>query len=430
MFTTTGAGLHCCMACALVLLPPAPAMAAQESFRGETVTTRPRPEVSPLGIVAGGFVILPRLTLATVYDDNVLATAADEQSGFRTEVSPGLAVHSDWRNHALNAYADANVGRNSEFSSENYEDWSVSVDGRLDVRRTVKLFGGIAGGHDHVDRTSPDDANGLEPTEYDHANIFGRYLQQFGRFSLRLDAAATRNDYQDVVGIRNGSPIPVNQDDRDRNEYRLSVRSGYEIAPDYEAYIRFTSDRRDYDDLQDVIHADRSSQGYEGVAGVALDLGGITFGDVFVGYLNQDYEAPFPDIGTPVFGTALYWNPSGLTTVSLAVQRSINEAINAGFSGYTRTQTSVVVDHELRRDLLLKAGIHYSEDEYAGVGPATRDDKTYDLHLGPTFLTSRYFHISLQYHYLSRESDDNTVTAGTSEKFDKNLLLIQLNTQL
>lgn len=418
-----------CTACLLILLPPAAASAADELPRGETVQNRARPEVTPQGVVMGDFVIFPRLSLAGAYDDNLLASDTDERSGYRFKFAPEVAARSDWGNHALNFQASAEAGQNSEFSSENYQDWAVGTDGRLDILRTLRLYAGATGGHDHVERTAPEDSSGLEPTEYDFATAFGRYEQQFGRISLRLSADVLRNDYQDVPGIINGNRVTINQDDRDRNEYRLGVRGGYEFIRDYEAFLRLTGNRRDYDDLLDVSNTDRSSEGYESVAGIALDLGGVTFGDVYAGYLNQNYKTPFPDIDTPVFGTNLFWNPSGLTTVSFGVQRSINEAVNIHFSGYTSTETSLAVDHELRRDFLLRAGIDYTADEYTGIGSAARDDETYHLQLAPTYLANRFLHISLQYHYLQRDSDDNTATS-LHDKFDKNLFILQLDTQL
>lgn len=413
----------------LFLLHSAAVVAADAPQRGEALLDRPRPETAPLGVRMGDFLVFPRLSLAAAYDDNILASDSDERSGYRLEIAPEVTARSDWGNHAANFLARAETGQNSEFSSEDYQDWEVGGDGRLDVLHTINVYAGATAGHGHVERTAPEDRNGIEPTEYDFASAFGRYGQRFGRYSLQLNAELLRNDYQDVPGIINGNRVTINQDDRDRTEYRAGVRGGYEFIRDYEAFVRLTRNRRTYDDVLDITGTDRSSEGYESVAGIALDLSGVSFGDVYAGYLNQDYEAPFPDIDTPVFGTRLHWNPSGLTTVSLGVQRSINETVDVDFSGYTSMETSLALDHELRRDILLRAGIDYTDDDYTGIGNATRDDKTYHLQLAPTYLANRYLHISLQYHYLQRDSDNNTTT-GLHDKFDKNLLLLQLDTQL
>lgn len=416
--------------CALALLAPSAALAADDLLRGETVMSRSRPEVDPIGVTAGDYLLLPRLNLAASYDDNILATENDHKSGLRSEISPELSLRSNWGAHALNLFANANIGRFADYSSEDYDDWEIAADGRLDIHHSIQLNAGASFGHDHVERTAPDDANGTEPTQYDRATAFARYTQAFGRYSLRLDADVKDKDFEDVPAIRLGLPVVINQDDRDRTEYTLGVRGGYEFLPDYEAYARLTGNQRDYDERQDFTGADRSSDGYEAVAGVALDLGGIVFGDVFAGYISQDYTAPFPDIDAPVFGTLMYWNPSGLTTFGVAVQRSINEATSAVFSGYTSTETALTVDHELRRDILLNGGIHYILDDYEGIGAADRDDTTWDVQLGMTYLANRYLQTTLQYHWIERESDESSGAAATFNSFDKNLFIIQLDTRL
>lgn len=427
LMTRRGVSLRRCISCTLALLLSGTAVMAAERPAGETVVNRSRPEVDPLGVTAGDFLILPRISLAGSYDDNVLATESNKKSDFGLFVSPEVESHSNWGKHALNLFASADLGRYADYSSEDFEDWEISADGRVDILHSSQLFIGAGGGRDHVYRTSSDDANGVKPTEFDHANAFGRYLQYLGRFSLQFDASVTRKDYDDVLGV---NEVIINQDDRDRNTYRTGIRGGYEILPDSEVYLRLTGNRTDYDDVQDATNADSSSKGYEAVAGIVLDPGGVFFGDLYAGYMSQNYDSPYPDIDTPAFGTNLYWNPTGLTTFSLAVLRTINETISDDFSGYTSTNTSLVVDHELRRDLLLKAGIIYVVDDYAGIGSAKRDDSTYDLLLGSTYLVSRYLNFSVQYHHVHQDSDDNTASSTTPYEFDKNVILIQLNTQL
>ena len=75
--------------------------------RGETVTNRSRPELDPLGMRAGSFLIYPRLGLQETYNDNIFAVESDEQDDFITLVRPQLDVRSDWTNHAVDLRAGA-----------------------------------------------------------------------------------------------------------------------------------------------------------------------------------------------------------------------------------------------------------------------------------------------------------------------------------
>lgn len=413
----------------IVLLLCAVAASAQEPARTETVTERSRPELSPTGIIAGSFVLYPQLTLSGLYDDNILAARENKGSGFAALYSPKLSAKSNWGAHALNILAAADIGRYSSLTRENYEDWEIYTDARLDVRRTVQLSGGIGLARDHVERISPTDADGLEPTEFYRDQAYGRYTHRFGRFFFRLGVKVIRSDFNDVLANRSGSVVLLNQDDRDRTEYTTDIQLDYEVLPEQQVFIRATSARNEYDELQDITNLDRSSEGHEIVAGLQWDLDGLISGDIYAGGRRQDYEPPFPDVDTPVYGLTLHWNPTRLSTVGLMVERSINETIRPLLSAYVRTRSSVSVDHELRRDILLNAGLHYYSDRYEGIGAVARDDTTYDVAVGPKYLVSRNLHLLAQYHYLRRDSNDNTVPSSTTDEFKKNIILFQIRMQ-
>src|SRR2546430_17302073 len=89
------------------------AVARPRLDRGETVTSRPRPELDPLGMRAGSFLIYPRLGLQEVYNDNIFAAESNEQGDFITLVRPQLDVRSDWTNHAVDLHAGATIGRHA-----------------------------------------------------------------------------------------------------------------------------------------------------------------------------------------------------------------------------------------------------------------------------------------------------------------------------
>ena len=69
----------------------------QEPLWPETVVTRERPELDPLGMHAGGFLIFPALALEELYEDNIFA------------VNTGLMLI--WRQHHDNIRAFNGFGR-------------------------------------------------------------------------------------------------------------------------------------------------------------------------------------------------------------------------------------------------------------------------------------------------------------------------------
>lgn len=401
-----------------------------ETAPQETVWTRPRPELDPIGIEAGGFRLYPSLSYKGLYDDNIFAAQSNEQSSLISEYSLEASLRSNWPNHQLNLSAGVDIRRHSDFSSENHEDWLFSTDGILNISRDNVLYAGGYIKRDHVDRTAPDDAGGTEPTQFKETSVFGRYSHQLHRFQTGLNASLTKKDFDDVTGIINGVNVTTDQDDRDRTDAVLGVRAAYEwLSPEDEIFLTLNGNRRDYDQLQAPLNADRSSEGYEAMIGLALDLGGVTFGTLSAGYHDQDYQDPFPDIRTPVFAVLLNWNATTLTSISIDSHRSIIDATGVSFSGYTSTNSLVSVDHELRRNLLLKLAFNYITDDYEGIGPAKRDDSTHDAIMGATYMINRRIYVSMEYHNMQRESSNN-IASGNTYEFEKNIVFIQLQGQI
>src|SRR5258708_24184918 len=95
-----GAGLLCALFAGA-------ALAQDEVQRGDTVTTRPRPDYDPLGIRLGSFLLFPQFGLQESFDSNIFATQNAAKGDFITSLDPSLDLRSNWNNHALNFHADS-----------------------------------------------------------------------------------------------------------------------------------------------------------------------------------------------------------------------------------------------------------------------------------------------------------------------------------
>lgn len=134
--------------------------------RGATVAERPRPDYDPIGVRLGGFLLFPDLSVSESYNSNIFATDTNKRDDFITTIEPSLDLRSDWNNHALNFHADAPVVRHADETDENYTDYTLATNGRLDVARDLRLFGAAGYRVRHEERASPDNQGGAEPTEY------------------------------------------------------------------------------------------------------------------------------------------------------------------------------------------------------------------------------------------------------------------------
>jgi hypothetical protein len=397
----------------------APADTYQDVPRDQTVRERDRPEVDPLGLHLGGFFAYPSVRTSEIYDDNIFATPSHTDGDFITEVAPELSIQSNWNNHALNFDAGAAAGYYATHTSEDYVDYHFGTDGRLDLTRDDQLTGAFSFRHQHDDRSSPDDVQGKTPTEYDLYRTEIGDQNRFGRFTLNLDGRLDRYNYFDVQADGGGT---INNDDRDRVGALGSATVSYEIVPDYNAYVRVSYNRQIYDTTPDNDGFDRDSQGFETVAGMAIDLGGVTRADFFAGYLAQYYQdSAFGTVAGPSYGASLTWNVTGITTVTTTLTRTLEETTTPGAAGYFSTDALVNIDHELLRNLILNAYGGYGNRDYEGIN---RTDNVWVAGFGAEYLMNRYMSLDAKYRFDTRSSDDET------EDYTRNLVLLSLDLKL
>jgi hypothetical protein len=420
-----GFGLTVC-ATAILAADLATAQDATDIQRGDTVLTRPRPELAPLGIRLGTFLAYPQLTISETYSDNIFATENDRESDFITTLSPDLSLESDWNNHALNFSTGLSKGFYADNTRQDFLDFYGQTDGRIDVTRNIGLTGGGSVARRHQDRADPNDQGGGDPTEFWDSNAFAGYEHRFGRFRTNVEGTFQRLAYEDVPA--SGGSGPVNNSDRDRNIYGGNGRLGYEILPEYEAFVAIEGDRRVYDRTPDDAGRSRDSSGVTPVAGVAYDFGGLLFGDVFAGWKTRWYDSSDEDnVNGPTFGGSLEWNATSLTTVTGVVAQEVMETTDRNASSYVSTTGSLAVDHELLRNLLLNVNGSITYNDYEG---SSREDYVYRAGTGLRYLMNRWFYVSGGYRFTRRSSDNSGNSArGDDQDFTENAFLISLEGQ-
>lgn len=382
-----------------ILVRDQQAVARPRAERGETVRNRTREELNPSGIRAGAFIMRPGFEVREVYQDNIFAQDEGEIDDFITLVSPNLRAESDWGNHQLNLRSDATIGKYATETSENFEDFSVGLDAGLDIMRGNVLRLGGSYNQLHEGRASPEDRRGVEPTVFNVGTGFLTYEYQRGRASLELDGSADRLEY-DNGRRRDGSVI--NADQRNRTISTGRLRIGYEVLPSYTVFVRSVFDWREYDRLTQGL--DRDSDGYLVELGTVLNPENRRlFGDIAIGYRSQDFDDPsLTDINTVTGGGALTWNPTELTTVTSTVTRDVRETTRQGSSSILSTIGTVVVDHELLRNLLLQARVFVTDEDFEG---SNRSDRYTRAGFGADYLMNRYIYLSINYDYLNRDSN-------------------------
>jgi hypothetical protein len=391
--------------------------------RGDTVRGRARPQYDPLGVRLGSFVLLPELTLQEQYETNIFFTENNEEDDFITRVMPGATLRSDWNNHQLTLETGADLGFYASNTDEDFQDYFVGASGRVDIKRSTQLNLRTRYRRAHESRESPDDADAVagmrvadEPTELDVYSAGASLRHDFGRLNGTLGGTFDRLSFQDPDAIGGGS---INEHERDRNVYEGTLRVGYEIQPEYEAFVLGSYNVREYDGLEGGV--DRDSDGYGIAVGMQVDFGGIVFGDFFAGFREQSYDdSTLNDLNGFGAGADITWNVTGLTTITGSLLGDIRETTSAGASGRQVATGEIGIDHELRRNIIVGANIIGVRDDYEGIN---RTDWVYGAGADATYLINRYLRAGAEYEFRERDGESST------DDFTNHVFLIRLGLQ-
>ena len=370
------------------------------------------------GIRVGTFRLYPSLDITGMFDDNVFASSSGKKSDYVGVVSPSLELRSVWKQHALNLWGGADIGRHARFTKENYEDYNAGADGRYDITSDFYLFGGVAFDRTHEPRESPDNAFGLRPTIYRDLDGHAGLHKEFGPFTLRFGGTIRWLDYDDAAG----SVGTINNDDRDRVVYTIATRLSYRLARGYEVFGQATYDRRDYTSFADDNGFRRSSQGYRAAIGLKAELGRELDGEVYVGYLEQVYDdARFKPVSNIHFGARLRWLVKPSLLVTGFVDRSVEETTLAGASSYIATRFGLRFEHALAEKWTLQGHASYAANQYQDIA---RTDDIYSAGIGVRYYFDPRLWAGFDYSYQYRDS------TAEGQQYTQNLVMFRIGAQL
>jgi hypothetical protein len=413
-------------------VPPSPV--TQFLPQGLSVTDRTRPEVSPLGIQVGDFFIFPRLEADEFYDDNIFATTTGRIGTFITELQPVIDVRSNLPTNAINFSTGGAFTRYATHTALNSDQGYGDLNGRLDVDNQHYFSADARVSQNALPLGEPEvPGNAATPLVYDEYAATVAFDQYRLRIGYEIAGSFRRDEYNAIPLVGGGL---LSQSNLDNNTYEAMIRPYYEFAPGYQGYIRAAYNWSTYDHAEGAVSPTvtvptLSSNGYRVDVGSRINLTGVTYADVFVGYLDQTYSASqFGSISGVDFGANVTWNPTQLTTVKFVTGRTV-EAINSSVlgifafnsPGFLATTAGLSVDHELVRDLLLNANVSYTNDAFQNI---TRTDDIYSIGAGAKYLLTRHFYLGGSYTFSKIDSSGQ----GAMFPYTANLFMLRLSTQL
>jgi hypothetical protein len=428
----------------LLLLPRAAAPTAprlpsppgeQPTYAGQTVMERARPEFDPIGLRVGDFFWFPRGELDESYNSNIFATTKKPIYDLITTLQPAFDLLSIFPRNSLNFHGNSVVQVYADHPAQNTQDGYLSVDGSLDVTAGSSFYGTAQVAHQNIAYGSPSSPVGApnafgsiaQPVTYWDYLARAGYQQGLRRFSYQIDVGSESVQYN-AVPLIGGGVLPQSSSDATVSE--AAVRASYELIPDYLGYVRASGSLYNY--WRTTPGGVRpNSKLYRADVGLQILPRHIIYGDVYVGYLIQNFASGLGSTSSPDYGGRLVWNVTPLSTLTFTGVRTaitgtpsnggttVAMAGTAG-NGYLASIVTANGDHELLRNLLVNVNASYENDSFQGT---SRTDNVFTAGAGLRYLVNRYLFLGGTFAYQQRSSS----LAGAS--FTQNIVMLRLGTQ-
>ena len=355
----------------------------------------------PKGIQAGGFLVLPKIEAGESYNSNIYAIQTGVKGDMITNVSPQIAVRSQFSEHELNFLLKLDHDLHQTYTRDDRTNFEADVDGRYEFSRESQAGFYTQAYLSHEDRSSPNTVQGVSPTPtqgvINRADIRG----QFDRFSLLAEVGADRLTF-DNVKTALGTLIP--NTDRDRWEFSLRERVAYEMFPGYAAVIQVTENTHVFDQSLDRSGFNRNSSGYRAETGIGVDISKLIRGDFLLGYFQQYYDdSRFKDAGGMSMRAVFNWTPTKDTIVIPAIDRTVTDTTTLNASAFDRSSLTLTVRHEIQRNIIVTGfgGVYY--DQLTGV--QKQNDITYSARTRLTYSFTPELYLAGELGFMSKQAE-------------------------
>lgn len=415
--------------CLLGLIAPFADASAQTTvdprMERDTVGARSRPEVETAGARVGALLISPSFGIEADATDNIYARSDTRRGDVALAILPALAVRSQWSRHALGLSAEGTVKRYARRTTENIETYAVKLDGRLDISGDTRLSGDIGSARRIEPRGATGDTLfGAAPIAFTQLSGGGELEQTFARARLTLAGRYERFRYEDrELG---GTLIDLSQ--RDYEALTGSFRAAIGVGPGVAAFASLAYNRNRYLTTPAGLPS-RDSHGFTLLTGVAFGLNRLLQGELGVGWVRQDFNAPvFPRISGLAYNAQLRWSPTRLTTMRLSGGRTFQRSPIIGVAGIQQHEVTLSAEHELLRTLILRPSLRYLVADFqVPTGAAKRQERYFTGAFGATWRLTQHLEVAADYaHSLGRNS--GAVDPGRA--YDRNRATISIRWRL
>ena len=378
---------------------------------GVTVLSRDRPQYNAQGVRAGAFIIRPGIDEQAGYNSNVVGGALNGKASSFLDSSGSVSVNSDYTRDNFGLTAGVYNATFFDVPRQSHTDYNVSFGGGLDIGRD-QLYGTVS----YINANEePYDIGAYgnsfiqlnKPLNFSNTDFRVSYTTQPGRFILtpNVDYQLLRFAHGDFIGVAPNQIANFNQSLRDADVLQGGVIGRYEFQPQREAVLVLNGNYDHYIRGQKQNLGIVDSTGATVLGGLNYELNGAITVRALAGYQQRFFNGRnVSNQGAPIGEADIIWNPTGLTTVTGRYARTIEDATTESVTGYTYDRLTLIVDHELYRNILLQAHGRYENANYQN---SNSQQTNFGVGAGATYLVNRNIQVALSYEFIEHQTSNN-----------------------
>ncbi len=350
----------------------------------------------PARLQVGDFALQSSAAFFMSYDDNIEADDEEREEDVFLSFSPSMRAQSLYARHSLGFSASGTASTAVKNGSEDFFDWSIGADGKVDLSRQSKINAAVG----YTRETEDDEAIDAEEDQNDLTfNLFNASLSyntkgdkigySFGSSVSRLDAEGSDFDDRDrtTLGLRASA------------SYAFSDRLSLSFGPTYQ-YSTFDEDVADDGEDRDAqIFGARVGGGFKASRTVSTQA---SIGFSVARFADDDRENDQSLVG----GVGLTWDAGAGTSLELRAGQTLGLTVVDGAD--TRKTTTGLA--RLRHSLKLGSRSAISSSLAYGVSEVSdldRTDHTIGASLGYAYRLAENIFFNSSYRFSLRNSDDN-----------------------
>ena len=391
------------------------------------------PSGEELGVTLGSFTLYSAIDITTGLDNNVFATNNTTSSSTTTTnatptlslstiVAPSLTLRSNWLNHSLNVLLGGGFGFYASAPTQNYQNYFLIVDGRVDIREDLNLTYSIGYRRATEALGTANVAFAQAPTVDESIPLAVDLNKRFNKVTIGVGGSATKAWFTDYSTITSAG---LDAASRNRTTYEEHLRFGYDVTDDFTVFLAPSISQIRYDQTVDSLGQNRDSSMSNLGVGVTWQINPTTSLSGAIGYGGSSSAGGLGDTSTYTFNFTGSWNGYQPLTIRPNLSRGIAETALSAYRNVVTTVLGVDYSYNLFEEWSLAGGFSYSLTDYQpidGLGASPRQDAFARASIGILWSPRPQFSIGPIFEYTQGTSSDSTGPA-----YNRQLISIRLS---